>query len=120
MRALVLTLALSGCVGAAPQATGPVAPIRFDASGIEVEGTGQRIDFGRDRAGVVETMTRLQGSAPRQLPCDNGTIAGYRWQDGPLLVFRNDAFVGWVTSDNERTFDGLGQYGVLCEPLAIN
>ncbi|GAB5449378.1 hypothetical protein [Gymnodinialimonas sp.] len=111
---------LTGCVsiGPAPVAPGPVVSIRFDTGGIEAVGTGQRIDFGRDRAGVIETMTRLQGSAPTPLPCDDSRRAAYRWQDGPLLVFRDDDFVGWSTPDLAQSATGAGTQGLSCTPIS--
>ena len=80
-------------------------------------GTGQRIDFGRDQAGVTQTMTRLLGDAPRVLPCDLSTRTALRWPDGPLLVFRNSAFVGWSTPDAAQSVDGSGVGGENCTPL---
>lgn len=119
--ALVVMLAgaLTGCVslGPAPVAEGPVVPVRFDSAGIEAVGTGQRIDFGRDRAGVIETMTRLQGSAPTELPCDASVNSAYVWQDGPLLVFRNGAFAGWSTPDPAQSAIEETRFGQTCTPL---
>lgn len=119
MRALLAVTLVAGCVstGAAPVAEGPVVPIRFDSRGIEAVGTGQRIDFGRDQAGVVETMTRLQGRAPVALPCDHSANAAFRWRDGPLLVFRNGAFAGWSIPDPAQSADGSTQFGQTCIPL---
>ncbi|OAN75174.1 hypothetical protein A8B78_16580 [Jannaschia sp. EhC01] len=119
MKALALPLLLTACVstGAPPVAQGPVVPIRFDSGGIEAVGTGQRIDFGRDRAGVIETMTRLQGRAPTELPCDAAANSAYRWQGGPLLVFRNGAFAGWSTPDPAQSANGDTRFGQTCVPL---
>jgi len=116
-----LPLLLAGCLnlGAPPVAQGPVVPIRFDSAGIAAVGTGQRIDFGRDRAGVIATMTRIQGSAPTELPCDRTTHQGFRWQNGPLLVFRNGAFAGWSTPDPSQAEDGQSSFGQTCAPLSI-
>jgi hypothetical protein len=85
--------------------------VAYDARGIDVVGSGQRIDFGRSQAGVIDTMTRLQGDAPTLLPCDNSSRNAARWDDGPLLVFRSGNFVGWSA-------DGA-QMGEACAPLAI-
>lgn len=119
MKRLALIAALGGCVGtaSAPVDDGPVVPIRFDSAGIEAVGTGQRIDFGRDRAGVRQTMTRLEGGAPVALPCDLSTRTALRWPDGPLLVFRNEAFVGWSTPNAAQSADGRTSYGETCMPL---
>lgn len=113
MRTLALALLLTGCVGAvAPSA--PVAPIRLDMGGIEVVGTGQRIDFGRDRAGVIQTMTRLRGGAPSQTPCLDPARTAYVWEDDVTLVFRNDAFAGWGALDPDLSFDGRFTFGQVC------
>ena len=116
-----LAVLLAGCVGGTAPAPseGPVVPIRFDSNGIEAVGTGQRIDFGRDLAGVQQTMTRLQGASPRVLPCDSITRSALRWDDGPLLVFENNAFVGWSTPDPAQSADGRTAFGQTCAPLAI-
>lgn len=120
MRVLALPLLLAGCVGlgSAPLAEGPLVPFRFDTGGIEAVGTGQRIDFGRDRAGVIATMTRLQGGAPSELACDDAANVAYRWRDGPLLVFRGDAFAGWRTPDLTQSATGAGGFGQSCTPLS--
>ncbi|WP_224816353.1 hypothetical protein [Hasllibacter sp. MH4015] len=124
MRALLaLPLVIAGCVGGqgAPDAPrGPVVPILFDGGGIEAVGTGQRIDFGRDQAGVIQTMTRLQGGAPTLLPCDVAALTAARWPGGPLLVFRNGAFAGWSIPDAAQSANGQSRFGQTCAPLAIN
>ena len=108
----VLLAACVGGGGQAPPLDRPVFPLAYDARGIDVVGSGQRIDFGRAQAGVIDTMTRLQGDAPRVLPCDGSTRSAARWRDGPLLVFRSGSFVGWSTE--------TGAAGEACAPLAIN
>lgn len=121
-RALMLVGLVGGCVslGAPPVIEGPtgghVVPIRFDMGGIEAIGTGQRIDFGRDRAGVVETMTRLQGRAPTELPCDASDRSALQWPDGPLLVFYNGAFAGWRIPDAAQSATGDTAFGQTCAP----
>ncbi|MBF9042734.1 hypothetical protein HKCCE4037_05320 [Rhodobacterales bacterium HKCCE4037] len=113
--ALLLPLVLAACVGgrgAAPVADGPVFPVAYDARGIDVVGSGQRIDFGRAQAGVIDTMSRLQGDRPAILQCDNASLTGASWSDGPILVFRNGSFTGWRTES--------GDMGDTCAPLAIN
>lgn len=113
--AYALPVFLCGCIGGAltpDVAQGPVYPVAYDARGIDVVGSGQRIDFGRAQAGVIDTMTRLQGASPQILPCDSSTRSAARWPDGPLLVFRNSSFVGW-SADGAQT-------GEACAPLAIN
>ncbi|MEX3017647.1 hypothetical protein [Gymnodinialimonas hymeniacidonis] len=114
--AYAFPLLLGACIGgAAPSVPdGPVYPVAFDARGIDVVGSGQRIDFGRAQAGVIETMTRLQGSAPTLLPCDRSNVTAARWRDGPLLVFRNGSFVGHGSPGSP------GQAGETCAPLAVN
>lgn len=112
MRALVAIVALGGCVSVAPVA--PVAPIRLDTGGIEVVGTGQRIDFGRDRAGVIQTMTRLRGRAPDQASCVDPSRTAYVWDDDVTLVFRNNAFAGWAALDPALSYDGRFTFGQAC------
>jgi len=80
-------------------------------------GTGQRIDFGRDQAGVLQTMTRLQGASPAELPCDDSANRAFRWRNGPMLVFRNGAFAGWSLNDPARSADGRTAFGQTCVPL---
>lgn len=115
--AYAFPLLLAACVGGgggglAPVPDGPVFPVAYDARGIDVVGSGQRIDFGRAQAGVIDTMTRLQGAQPSLLPCDASTRSAASWRNGPLLVFRNGSFVGWSTTQ--------GAAGEVCAPLAIN
>lgn len=112
MRALVAVVLLGGCVSAVPSA--PIAPIRLDARGIEVVGTGQRIDFGRDRAGVIQTMTRLRGGAPEQTPCVDAARTAFVWANDVTLVFRNDAFVGWGALNDALSYDGRLLFGEVC------
>ncbi len=112
--AYAIPLLLGACIGGTSPTVSdrPIFPVSYDAQGISVDGSGQRIDFGRAQAGVIETMTRLQGRAPTILPCDLSTRSAARWQDGPLLVFRNGNLVGWSNEGN-----GAGE---TCTPLAIN
>ncbi len=89
-------------------------PIILDANGIEAVGTGRRIDFGRDRAGVVQTMTRLRGEAPDHLACTEPNITAVTWDDGLALVFRSSAFTGWGTRSPSLSYDGRSTFGAVC------
>lgn len=112
MRALALAVLLGGCVSVAPSL--PVAPIQLDPGGIDVIGTGQRIDFGRDRAGVIRTMARLRGGAPEEIPCIDPTRRAFTWDSDVTLVFRNNAFAGWGALDPALSYDGRFTYGQVC------
>ncbi|MEJ6392945.1 hypothetical protein V8J82_06755 [Gymnodinialimonas sp. 2305UL16-5] len=95
----------------------PILPFRLDPGGIEPLGTGLRIDFGRDRAGVIETVSRLQGAQPTSLigpeQCGAG-ISAAEWRDGLVLVFQDRAFRGWSSSDPTRSANGQTRAGVAC------
>jgi hypothetical protein len=86
----------------------------LDAAGIEAVGTGRRIDFGRDRAGVVQTMGRLQGAAPELTACSAPGVTAAQWRDGLVLVFVNNAFTGWRTDDLQVSATGAASAGTAC------
>lgn len=112
MRALALLVALGGCVSVAPSL--PIAPIQLDEAGIDVVGTGQRIDFGRDRAGVIQTMTRLRGDAPDETPCIDPSRRAFVWDGDVTLIFQNNAFAGWGALDPTLSNDGRSTFGQVC------
>ncbi len=90
----------------------------FDAGGIDAVGTGRRIDFGRDGAGVIDTVSRLQGGRPVAVlsatDCGAEGITAARWDDGLTLVFRNGAFAGWRSPDAARSANGALGSGAAC------
>ncbi|MEC7761076.1 MAG: hypothetical protein VX874_04080 [Pseudomonadota bacterium] len=95
----VTLLVLAGC-GATT--TGGMAPARQgvsftpDATGLSVDGTGQRMDFGRSPRGMIPVLERELGSV-RELPlagCPAGVVQQLDW-DGLILTFTPERFVGW-------------------------
>ncbi|WP_298429023.1 hypothetical protein [uncultured Jannaschia sp.] len=97
IRPLAALLILSGCV-AAP-ASQPDAPSRFSLvpapGGLDVAGSGGReIGFGRDRDGVLQSVARVEGRAPRPVACGGGRDA-FAASDDLTLVFEGRRFVGW-------------------------
>lgn len=115
MRALALAVLLGGCVGTqGPLPNGPIVPFLLDLNGIEAVGTGQRIDFGRAEAGVIQTMTRLQGAAPTTLACVNPGVTTVLWDDGVSLSFLDGSFAGWGSQDPAFSFDGRMFFGMVC------
>ena len=117
--ALCAMLALTACIGGTGGETRPGAARGFvlDAGGIAPDGTPLRIDFGRHAPGVIDSVSRLQGRGPAAVAgpetCGAG-IRAARWPDGVTLVFRDDAFAGWHTTDPGRSADGTLQSGATC------
>lgn len=105
---------LAGCVGGGPGLVASDESYRLDADGINVVGSGQRIDFGRAQDGVAQTMTRLRGTAPEPLVCRDPGMTALVWPDGVDLVFVDGAFVGWWTNDISRTDSGDTRVGPAC------
>ena len=92
----LFVMALSGC-----QAATPTVPPANDLSlvpasgGLDVAGSGGReIGFGRDRIGVLESVTRVEGRRPRSVSCLFGRDA-FETASGLRLVFAGNTFVGW-------------------------
>ena len=100
-RAVVFALLLASCGGANVDAvTGPVARVGAvfvpDAGGLGIEGSSERIDFGRSPGGVLGALDRELGPG-KPLPLDDcpGDIA-YQVAFGDLvLTFTDERFVGW-------------------------
>lgn len=96
----LLVLGLAGCqsVGSVPPSTGvPGLSLVPAAGGLTVAGSGGReIGFGRDQIGALESITRIEGTAPRTVPCGNGRQA-FAAKDDLRLVFAGGTFVGWST-----------------------
>ena len=115
--AFAALLALGACVPGAPEVRAPQPAIQLDAGGIAVLGTGlgtgQRIDFGRDGPGVIQTMTRLQGRAPERRDCPGGGQA-LVWRGGLELVLVAGAFQGWQTDDPAQSATGALAAGARC------
>lgn len=115
--AALAALAMAGCVSVSPTAAPERANVPFllDSGGIEPVGTGLRIDLGRYRPGVIDTVSRLQSGPPSSFaPCADAGVTAARWEDGLLLVFRDDAFAGWSTPDASRSATGALSAGVTC------
>ena len=117
-------IVLSACVSTGGLGLSPATPqpdMRFDAQGIEVVGTGRRIDFGRDRTGVVETVSRLQGSevsAVHQSDVCGGSRSAIEWRrpNRLVLVFENNGFVGWSLDQDaaDQSATGALNAGAQC------
>ena len=111
MRRLALVLALGACAPTLEPAA-PVEPIPFqlDASGVQLLGSQQRIDFGRTDHSAIPAMTKLVGQAPaQQVRCrEGGEIVV--WPDGTGLIMKRGAFRGWVSAAR-----GTGA-GATCDP----
>ncbi|MEO1790110.1 MAG: hypothetical protein AAFR34_10425, partial [Pseudomonadota bacterium] len=72
-------------------------------TGFGVGGTGMEIGFGRAQDGAITAATRLIGREPAEIDTVSGcTLA--RWRDGPTMIFRNRAFIGWI-ADQRRAGD---------------
>ena len=112
MRALVLALLLTGCVST--QVNDPASVIRLDEGGIAVIGTGSRIDFGRDRTGVIGTMTRLLGYAPSAIDCIDPSRSAAFWDNNLVLIFQNNAFVGWDALNEALSSGNRARFGQVC------
>ncbi|CTQ32454.1 hypothetical protein [Jannaschia rubra] len=101
MRAACAVLSVVALTACAPGATGGgstrLAGLTLVPApgGLDVAGSGGReIGFGRDRPGVLDTVARIEGVAPRPVPCGSGRDA-YATAGGLRLVFRGRTFVGW-------------------------
>ncbi|WP_292019488.1 hypothetical protein [Maritimibacter sp. UBA3975] len=70
-----------------------------DERGLAIEGTAQRIDFGRSPKGVVPVLERElgRGQAIPLTGCPDGVAQQVDW-DGLILTFTNERFVGWRTA----------------------
>lgn len=94
-----MVLSLAGC-----QPTGSVAPAAGlpglslvpSANGLMVAGSGGReIGFGRDQAGALSSVTRVEGRPPQTTDCQSGRQA-FTTANGLRLVFEKGTFVGWT------------------------
>ncbi len=103
LRALVLAALLAGCtVAVGPVETGRGAGLVPDGGGVQPVGSDLRIDFGRDKAGVVEAVSRLVGARPSSdvtnAECGAGPVNTVSW-DGLDLTFMEGDFLGWIVDD---------------------
>ena len=71
-----------------------------DAAGLGIEGTTQRIDFGRSPRGVIPVMDRERGrgQALELDECPSGVVQQIAWGD-LVLSFTDERFVGWRAGD---------------------
>ncbi len=95
----VACLALAGCATTTPAPEEPTG-IRPDAGGIAIEGTEQRIDFGRAEEGAVAAVTRILGepqSRSVNSECGAGATTIVKFKEIDLLFLEGD-LRGWVTN----------------------
>ncbi|WP_172298553.1 hypothetical protein [Pseudoruegeria sp. HB172150] len=92
-------LLLAACSGTPDPSAPSGGTIRPDASGLAIEGSPLRIDFGRTRDSTLAAVTRLMGAAPSSQvsnpECGAGPTLIVEY-DGLDLLFQQDAFRGWV------------------------
>ncbi len=92
---LVAAICLAACTSSEPPE--PLSPYQLAPApgGLDVVGSGGReIGFGRAQLGVLQSIARIEGVAPRQVPCGPGQEA-YATDSGLRLVFEDQRFVGW-------------------------
>lgn len=95
--ALISWIFLTGCTATAPEVV--AAGLVPDAGGLQPNGSPLRIDFGRARLGVIQSVTRLKArpaAAPYEVP---GCGSVVYWPDGLGLVFVDGDFRGWVLGE---------------------
>lgn len=106
LAALAFPIALAACGGpgfelpdnSATRAGIVLAP---DEAGLGIEGSSQRMDFGRAPDGVITIMTREFG-AYRTLgiaACASGVMRQLAWRE-MVLTFSGEQFVGWRTPES--------------------
>ncbi|MEM9756944.1 MAG: hypothetical protein AAF914_13155 [Pseudomonadota bacterium] len=66
-----------------------------DGGGLQPAGTTLRIDFGRAKQGVADSVGRLLGGSPTAIDCQAAETEALVWPDGLMLVFRDGDFRGW-------------------------
>lgn len=91
-------LVLAGCASTQSDVTPRRQGVSFtpDEQGLSVQGTQQRMDFGRSPQGMIPVLDRELG-AGRSLPvagCPSGIAQRIDW-DGLVLTFTRERFVGW-------------------------
>ncbi|WP_139212409.1 hypothetical protein [Jannaschia pohangensis] len=96
---LALVAALASCQSVATPAAEAVSGLTLvpASDGLDVVGSGGRqIGFGRDIAGVLESVARVEGRPPRAVDCAPGMQA-FATRDSVRLNFSGGKFVGWDT-----------------------
>ena len=96
MRAALLALAvLAGCQPESGPGRATGLALVPAPGGVRVAGSGGlEIGFGRDRAGVLQSVSKVEGRAPTPVPCGAGRDA-VATADGLRLIFEGKRFVGW-------------------------
>jgi len=105
LRAIVSVCALvlvSACVSTTPSEPAPPV-LTLDAQGIQHTASQTRLDFGRDQAGVIDSISRVFNESPASVTttaeCGAGPVTAAAFADGLTLNFQDNRFVGWVNSD---------------------
>ena len=96
-----LCLALAGC---APDTAGSPSrsglTLRGALAGLDVVGSGGlEIGFNRAQTGVLDSVAKVEGRAPRPSVCPVPGRNAWRTRSGLVLVFEADRFVGWASAD---------------------
>ncbi len=107
LAALILVF-LAACaeVEPAPAVLAPARGVVPDAGGLQPVGSPLRIDFWRDRPGVIAAVARLKGTAPETQATVPGCGDVVSRRDGLRLTFVDGDFRGWM-------WDGRSA-GVVC------
>ncbi|PRX37204.1 hypothetical protein SAMN05216257_101223 [Meinhardsimonia xiamenensis] len=114
MRTSIFTLVLLAAC-AAPQEQASTRGLTPDEGGLQPHGTELRIDFGRARDGVVETVEELIGGPPRsrtlRTDCALMPVEIVSWK-GLELVFLDGTFRGWRKTEGPPPLVA----GMTCDP----
>ncbi len=99
---------VAACVTTPREPEPPV--LTLDAQGLRPTVSQQRVDFGRDQAGVVATVSRVLNEMPSSVTttaeCGAGPVTAASWDDGLTLNFQNGTFVGWTNADPDLAVAG--------------
>ena len=80
-------------------------PIILAAEGLSA-GTGELIELGSSQAEAIAFVTTALGGAPAEAmnnDCPMGHVATASWERGLILLFRDDALVGWESTAADLT-----------------
>lgn len=92
--AYALCLLLAACAAPVPETAPAVAGRIVPAeNGLEVEGTGLEIGFGRYFDGAVAAVSRFEGPP---VSIKRGQCATVRWASGLEMFFFDNSFEGWA------------------------